>query len=97
MMQLGVTYNGNQYQYQTYRYDRLEDALNYARLHAPRPKPPAQPRPAAAPQPSLDAQMRQFGVTKAGNQYQYQTYRYDRLEDALNYARQDQSHTGSHR
>lgn len=97
MMQLGITYNGNQYQYQTYRYDRLEDALNYARLRPPTPKPPEQPRPAAAPQPSPEVQMRQFGVTKVGNQYQYQTYRYDHLEDALNYARYDQSRTDSRR
>jgi hypothetical protein len=32
MAELGVTFDGRQYRFQDYRYDRLEDAIAYARL-----------------------------------------------------------------
>src|SRR4030095_13244405 len=32
MAEFGITYNGRHFEYDTYRYDQLADAVNYARL-----------------------------------------------------------------
>ena len=37
MAEFAITYNGRQYQYDRYRYDRLDDAVDYARLRRSRP------------------------------------------------------------
>ena len=38
MLQLGITHDGARYRYQDYAYERMADALNYARLDRARAK-----------------------------------------------------------
>ena len=51
------------------------------------------PNPVAAPilQPLAEEAIEKLGVSKEGGKYRYKTYIYDRLEDAINYARLDRS------
>jgi len=89
---LGIGFDGRYYRYRDYRYDRLSDALNYARLEQARSG--AQP-PAAQPQwleplrpTEAERQlMGEFGVAFDGRCYVYDGYRYDHCKDAANYAK----------
>lgn len=92
MSMLGVRFDGRQYRYRSYRYDRLSDALNYARLQ-PAPAPDAQEEEAfsdipreALPGESQQHLMAQLGITRQDGRYCYREYRYDRWADALAYA-----------
>ena len=93
MSKYSITYNGRQYQYDRYRYDHLDDAVNYARLR--RAMPSAQdervPMPAVrkvqAPDGAQRQLMRTLSITFEGGVYRLGAYRYDRLFDAMNYAR----------
>lgn len=93
MAEFSITYNGRQYQYDRYRYDRLADAVGYAQLR--RSMPPGHD--AAVPMPALqtveapdEAQRRTMAalsITFQDGVYRLGSYRYDRLDDALSYAR----------
>lgn len=93
MAELFIAYDGRQYQYGSYRYDRLEDAVNYARLQGselpasagPAPMPPAQP--VEAPNESERRLMAALAITFQDGVYHLGAYRYDRLADAVSYAR----------
>lgn len=90
--QLGVGFDGRHYRYRDYRYDRLADAINYARLEQARSgekAPAGQPEWAEPLQPT-DAERRlmaELGITFDGRAYIYDGYRYDHCQDAANYAR----------
>lgn len=88
-----IRYDGLRYLYRGYRYEHFGDALSYARLDRTRPGfvPDAafQPRWEAPWQPdsAQRAQMAPWGIVFAAGYYQYGSYRYERLADALAYAR----------
>ena len=92
MADLSIAYDGLRYYYKSYRYDRLEDAVSYARLQRSRVGSQGRvplPRPAIF-QPPGEGEWRtmtSFGITYAEGVYRLGEYRYDRLADALAYAR----------
>jgi hypothetical protein len=93
MAELFIAYDGRQYQYRSYRYDHLEDAINYARLQGcelpasagPARMPPAQP--VEVPDESQRRLMTELAITFRDGVYHLEGYRYDRLADAVSYAR----------
>ena len=92
MADLSIAYDGLRYHYGSYRYDRLEDAVNYARLQRSRAGghtriPMATPAIYQAPGDGELRAMTSSGITYAGGVYRLGAYRYDRLADALAYAR----------
>jgi hypothetical protein len=87
----GISFDGRAYHYGQYSYDRLEDALNYAKLERAKPDFRGAPAPQRWKQwegPTLDerAQMAAHHVAYEGGRYRYGPYRYDSLADALDYA-----------
>lgn len=96
MATLGIHHDGRYYHFRNYRYTRLQDAVAYARLVATRvPYPltedelPAQAgnddfKPPSASDTTL---MMTLGVSFDGARYVYESYHYDRLADAVAYAR----------
>jgi hypothetical protein len=93
MAELSITYAGQQYQYSHYRYDRLQDAVAYARKQRSAPSksdaadslPPA--RVLEAPDELQRRRMAGHGITYMKGAYYYGAYRYDHLADAISYAR----------
>ena len=93
MARFSITFDGRQYQYDRYRYDRLEDAVSYARLR--RATPSSEDEGVAIPavqtvQPPDGAQrelMQALSITYEDGVYHLGAYRYDRLGDAIDYAR----------
>jgi hypothetical protein len=93
MAELFIAYDGRQYQYGSHRYDRLEDAIDYARLQGgelpasagPAPMPAA--RPVEEPDESQRRLMAELAITFQDGVYRLGAYRYDRLADAVSYAR----------
>jgi hypothetical protein len=89
----GIVFDGRAYHYRTYRYERLQDAINYAELDRRRPGfvdppvAPPQPQHWAAPTEEQRLQMKQARIVLVGTQFCYGPYRYDLLADALNYAK----------
>ena len=90
--QADITYDGRQYRYGSYRYDRREDALAYARIARARGEVPASsgasPLEYQSPGPADTALMAELGIKldERGG-YRFGIYRYDRLADALNSAK----------
>lgn len=92
MAELSITYNGRQYEYGGHTYDLLIDAVNYARLQPPppgfgSPAPMRTARPVEVPTDAQRELMAQWAITFSEGVYHYAAYRYDRLADAVNYAR----------
>jgi hypothetical protein len=92
MAELSIAYDGRQYLYDRYRYDRLADAIAYAKLQrslpggeTPPPVPPAQQ--GHVPDPSERELMAGLGIAFLDGTYHLGPYRYARLADAVNYAR----------
>ena len=89
---LGISFNGTQFAYREFKYDKLPDAITYAELDAHRQgqQKDVSPTPEwldqTAPSASDQELMRQYGITSEGWRYRYREYRYDRLADAINYA-----------
>lgn len=89
---LGISFNGTQFAYREFKYDKLPDAITYAELDALRkgqqkgvsyaPEWLDQTAPCASDREL----MRQYGITSEGWRYRYREFRYDRLADAINYA-----------
>lgn len=86
-----VSFDGRYFRYGPYRYDRLTDAVAYAELERAQGRPlPQAPRPMG---PVVDlrgwdaAAARALGVTFDGKRFLFDSYRYDRSQDALAYAR----------
>jgi len=93
MAEFSISYNGRHYQYDRYRYDHFADAVDYARLQRSRlpageesaPAPPAELM--EAPDESQRQQMTALAITFQDGVYHLGAYRYDRLADAVSYAR----------
>jgi hypothetical protein len=89
---LDVTFNGTQFCYRNFRYDKLSDAMAYARLDALRDNyksafrvdPEWLPRP--APSHTEIGLMGRYAISFDGRHYRFAEHRYDRLADALAYA-----------
>ena len=93
MADLAITYNGRHYEYDVYRYDHLTDAVNYATLQrskAPRDDE-ARPTPSREyvedPDESQRALMATLAITFQDGTYRLGAFQYDRLADAVDYAR----------
>lgn len=90
MSALRVSLDGRQYGHRDYRYDRLEDALNHARLQtAPSPDTLDEESSHDTPKrhPSSESEkhlMEALGIKNC--RYRYRDYRYDQLADAIAYA-----------
>ena len=93
MAELCITFNGRHYGYRGYTYERLADAVNYARLDRSRPfSNDATPDNAPAglpPSPTENerALMGMLGITCVEGGYRWRQYRYEHLADAIAYAR----------
>lgn len=97
MAEFCITFNGRKYGYRGYRYDRFADAARYARLDRSRAfadpgvadTAPLEPTPA----PSADERelMRTFVISFADGVFHWREYRYERLDDAVAYARREQA------
>ena len=93
--QLSITFNGRQYGYRGYRYDRFADAVSYARLDRARAfadpggddAAPLECTP--APSETDGEVMRTLGISFADGVFHWREYRYDRLPDAEAYARRE--------
>ena len=91
LAQSSIAYDGRQYVYDGYRYDRLTDAIDYSRLHPvdsgklPAPTAPAQNF--EVPDDTKRAEMAELAITYREGMYHLGPYRYSRLADAVNYAR----------
>jgi len=88
----GIWFDGRAYHYQQYRYERLEDALSYARVDQGRPGFHSVPLPDhwekwSEPDQAEEVQMAPFGISYEHGRYCYGPFRYDVLDDALDYAR----------
>ena len=98
MAEFLIAFNGRQYFYGPYRYDSLTDAVNYARLQranaGARALINATPAPGQveAPGESQRLLMNTLGITFLHGVYLLGAYRYDRLADAVAYARLDVNH-----
>jgi hypothetical protein len=93
MADLSIAYNGRHYEYDVYRYDHLADAVNYARLQRSKPSRDAAVRSMPSreyledPDESQRALMATLGITFQDGIYRLGAFQYDRLTDAVNYAR----------
>jgi hypothetical protein len=89
--ELGIWFDGRAYHYQHYRYDRLQDAIAYAKVDRGRPgfleeSLPHHWKEWHGPTSAEAAQMTAFGLTYEQGFYCYGPYRYEFLADALDYA-----------
>ena len=94
MLAFDIAFDGRQYVYGSYRYDRLADAVNYARLRRPLPAsdspegpPLVSKEPYETPTDSQRNLMNEFGITFEAGAYLLGEYRYDHFDDAVDYAR----------
>jgi hypothetical protein len=93
MAELGIRYNGRHYEYDIYRYDRLADAVNYARLQRSKaPRDDADRHMPSSeyvedPDESQRALMATLAISFQDGVYRLGSFRYDRLTDAVFYAR----------
>lgn len=92
MHEYNVHYDGCTYEYNGYRYDRLDDALAYARLMRSRPLQydPRGPyrlrRDLGAESETNRRRMDALGIELKDGRFCYRGYRYDRLAEAVDYA-----------
>lgn len=89
---LGIWYDGRTYHFQQFTYARFEDAHTYAKLVASRAGYCPLPLPHEWTQwhdPDADdlARMTQYSIRYHNGQFWLGPYRYDRLDDAVAYAR----------
>ncbi len=88
MARLGIGFDGRSFRCGGYRYDRLEDAVNHAELEH---RPPSRGEQAVEqiPEPTAVEQelMRGHAITFENGVFRWRGYQYDRLGDALAYAK----------
>ena len=93
MAEFSISYNGRHYQYERYRYDLLADAVDYAKAQRSVPAgadvdaPPPPPEQVEIPDTSQREMMASLDISFVEGVYHFGPYRYDRLSDAVNYAR----------
>lgn len=90
----GVSFDGRAYHYQGFSYERLADALDYAKQDRARPGlhedvTPRHWRQWAAPTQEERLQMEVHGIVYEHGSYCYGPYRYDLLSAALAYAKHE--------
>lgn len=92
MQEYCISHDGAFYHYNGHRYDRLEDAVGYARLVRARPLQP-DPRGPFKPCKRIDVPtdadrtlMASLDIHFEGGTYRFGNFRYDHLVDAANYA-----------
>ncbi|HET8747572.1 MAG TPA: hypothetical protein VFM98_18380 [Ramlibacter sp.] len=95
MADLGIDRDGLDYVYKAYRYEKLADAIAYAQLVRSRGleaaevfPSPRRSKPFVPPSATDQVLMASLGVRFDGRQFRFGGFRYDRLPDAVNYARQ---------
>ena len=99
MAEFLIAFNGRYYLYGPYRYDRLADAVNYAKLQRANvgagERIGAMPAPERieAPSESQRELMNTLDITFLHGVYRLGAYRYDRLADAVAYARGGRGNT----
>jgi hypothetical protein len=86
-----IWFDGRAYHYHQYAYDRLADALAYAKLDRAAPGYHDEPLPRywkqwRGPTPEEAATMAAHHIVYEQGHYSYGPYRYDLLADALNFA-----------
>jgi len=92
-----ITFNGRRYSYRGYRYDHLAEAVNYAELDRsrafadPGADDAAPLERVARPSAAEREGMRRLGITYAAGVFHWGKYRYDRLADAMAYARRGET------
>jgi len=97
MTEFCITQDGLRYRYNGYRYDRLADAVAYARLMRSRPAQPDVGGPytqgGATWAPPTDDErdlMASLDIRLVDGSYRFADFRYERLADAVSYARLSQ-------
>ena len=95
-----VSFDGVQYVFDGFRYDRLSDAMAYARLMRSRPPEFDSSTTRAPPRsyvPLTEAErtlMGTLGIELVDHTFRFESFRYDRLSDAVAYARQSRGVLG---
>jgi hypothetical protein len=93
LQEFAIEFDGTRYLFAGYRYDRLSDAVGYAKLMRLRPgqagRGTAVPDTAGPSVPTSEQReaMAELGIRSGGGFYHFAGYRYDRLQDAIVYAR----------
>jgi hypothetical protein len=100
MAELDISHVGRSYRFRSYRYDNLDDAVRYARLVKARSSRGLPEDCETFTQAARDDEqppgasdrktMALLGVSYVAGRYAYESFRYDRLADALAYARRQQ-------
>jgi hypothetical protein len=94
MKALLVSFDGVQYVYNGFRYDQRSDAMAYASLMQSRPEQfdkgntMAPPPGFSPPSEAQRALMARLGIELGDHAYRFEGFRYDRLADAVAYAKQ---------
>jgi hypothetical protein len=92
MEEFSIVHGGRYYYFDGYRYERLADAVAYARLIRARQAQPSDPLSSApldgveSPSASDRQLMLEYSIAFENGNYVFDGYRYDRLIDAANYA-----------
>lgn len=93
MTELGITYNGRYYEYKGYRYSSLADVVNYARLRRADPlgqqdvSGSSRLQRVEPPGPEQKSLMAELNILFDDGVYRFEAFRYERLADAVAYAR----------
>jgi hypothetical protein len=96
MAEFSITRHGRYYHFDTYRYELLSDAIAFAEIvrarsphTAQRPDPSALEKCDDAQTPNAADQqlMQEFSISLQNYSFVFEGFRYDRLIDAVNYAR----------
>jgi hypothetical protein len=92
MSEFSIQYDGRHYRYCGYRYDRLEDAVDYARLMRARHSPVDDVQSFVSdgkveiPDASDRQVMARLSISFKTGVYEFEGFHYDRLADAVSYA-----------
>ena len=88
MAKLHIVFDGRDFRYDGYRYDRLSDAVNYAERE-PRHASSDERAVEQIREPTAIEQelMRRHAITFDNGVFRWRGYRYDRLSDALAYSK----------
>jgi hypothetical protein len=103
MAQFHIGYDGLRYHRKGYRYDRLEDAVAYANLTGSRLGRDdtvgafTQGKTFAWPTDAEEALMVSLGIRFDHGAYRFESFRYDELSDAVNYAKRAPRRQGDDR
>jgi hypothetical protein len=105
MARLWISHDGRGYAYDGYHYDRLSDAVGYAKLMRSRllqqdlGGPSSHSKTIDAPTGAERELMASLAIHFEAGAYRFESFHYDRLADAVNYARlvQRRQREGGHR